>query len=338
MTYPFIKKDRIKPIPAKQLNLPPFQREFENHPKDYDTDTGLENAVNVALLMGQPLLLTGPSGCGKTQVAYRVAWELGLEPVLLYATKSTSTSKDLFYSYDYFARFHAAQDGKDVSPERFITYHALGEALIRANPKDQIKQFLPPGFQHESPQRSVVLIDEIDKAPRNFPNDILNEIENLYFRVPELGTDDEIRSDHSLAPLIFITSNAEKTLPRPFLRRCAYYHISFPDPKRMKRILMQKLQRIPSYMGRKESPDDQFITNAVDLFFDIRSRIPEENKPSTSELIRWVTAMREMSGHSDPITQDPNSVISAMNVLLKSKSEKEAALKLYGNGKWKPSR
>jgi len=125
-----------------------------------------------------------------------------LEPVLLFATKSTSTSNDLFYSYDYLARFHAAQGGNDVSPERFVTYHALGEALIRANPKDKVAQFLPPGFSHETPRRSVVLIDEIDKAPRDFPNDILNEIENLYFRISELGTNTEIRTDQSLAPLI----------------------------------------------------------------------------------------------------------------------------------------
>jgi len=338
MTYPFIKKDRKKPIPANHLNLPAFQRGFENHPQDYDIDTGLEEAVNVALLMGQPLLLTGEPGCGKTRLAYRVAWELGLEPVLLFATKSISTSNDLFYTYDYLARFHAAQSGNDISPQRFISYHALGEAIIRANPKDQVEKFLPPEFQHDSPRRSVVLIDEIDKAPRDFPNDILNEIETLYFRIPELGQEAEIRTDQSLAPLIFITSNSEKMLPRPFLRRCAYYHISFPDPKRMKHILRQRLQRIPSYMGRKTSPDDIFMKNAVDLFYDIRARMTEENKPSTSELILWVTAIRALSGHSDPITQDPDSVVAAMNVLIKSKPEKEAALKVYGNGKWKPSR
>jgi len=261
-----------------------------------------------------------------------------LEPVLLFATKSTSTSNDLFYSYDYLARFHAAQGGNDVSPERFITYHALGEALIRANPKDKVAQFLPPGFTHETPRRSVVLIDEIDKAPRDFPNDILNEIENLYFRISELGTNTEIRTDQSLAPLIFITSNSEKILPRPFLRRCAYYHIEFPDIERMKHIVTQRLKRIPSFMGRKTSPDNRFITNAVDLFYDIRGRLTVESRPSTSELILWVNAMRELSNHPDPITQDPNAVIAAMNVLIKSDSAKEDALKLYGNGQWKPAR
>jgi len=338
MTYPFIQKDRKNPISRDQLTLPPFQRDFESHPQDYDADSGLVDAVNVALLMGQPLLLTGEPGCGKTRLAFRVAWELGLEPVLTYATKSTSTASDLFYTYDYLARFHAAQSGNDVSPEQFITYHALGKALILANPKDRVEKFLPQGFKHNAPRRSVVLIDEIDKAPRDFPNDILNEIENLHFRIPELGQNAEVRTDQTFAPLIFITSNSEKMLPRPFLRRCAYHHIEFPGIERMKSIVTQRLRRIPSYMGRQQSADDTFITNAVNLFYDIRDRMSEENRPSTAELILWVTAIRELSEHSDPITQDPQAVTAAMNVLIKTNAEKDAALKLYGNGQWKPKK
>jgi len=94
----------------------------------------------------------------------------------------------------------------------------------------------------------------------------------------------------------------------------------------MKHIVTQRLKRIPSFMGRKTSPDNRFITNAVDLIYDIRGRLTVESRPSTSELILWVNAMRELSEHPDPVTQDPDAVISAMNVLIKSDSAKEDAL------------
>jgi len=336
MNYPYVQKTREKPISEDQLILPAFQRNEEIHPQDYIMDDGLMEAVNVALLMGQPLLLTGAPGSGKTFLAERIAWELGLLPVLTFTTKTTSQAKDLFYTYDYMARFHAANIQDDVSSERFITYHALGEAFIRANPREKVAQFLPPGYVHEFSKRSVVLIDEIDKAPRDFPNDILNEIENLSFCIPEIDPNIVISTDAAYAPLIFITSNSEKLLPRPFLRRCAYYHIDFPDDKILQDIVRRRLQRIPSRMNRVSPPDDTFISNAVALFIDIRKRIIEENRPATAELILWVAAMRELSDKKDPITQDPKAVNAAMHVLIKSKQEKDIALKTYGNGKWIP--
>ena len=341
MNYPIIDSARNTPIPHDQLDLPPFQREEETHPEDYDADKGLLDAVNVALIMGQPLLITGDPGSGKTRLAFRIAWILGLEPVLTYATKSTSTAKDLFYSYDYLARFHAANANQNISPERFITYHALGEALIRANPKSLVENVLPPGFEHDKPKRSVVLIDEIDKAPRDFPNDILNEIENLSFRIPELGRNPEsgsiceVTTNKKHAPLIFITSNSEKLLPRPFLRRCVYYHIDFPDDKRMIRIVTNRVKRIPSYMGKTNNVDQTFISQAVTLFFNIREKLPKETQPSTAELIMWVAAMREISNKSNPIEQDPDAVKAAMAGLIKSKTDQQTALDIYGNGSWK---
>jgi MoxR-like ATPase len=336
MEFPFIQKTREIPIPEDQLELPAFQRDEEIHPQDYIMYDGLMQAVNVALLMGQPLLLTGEPGSGKTCLAERVAWELGLLPVLTFATKSTSQAKDLFYTYDYLARFHAANSQGDVSPKGFITFHALGEAIIRGNPKEKVEKFLPPGFVHQSRKRSVVLIDEIDKAPRDFPNDILNEIERLKFCIPEIDPNDPICTDAAHAPLIFITSNSEKLLPRPFLRRCVYYHIEFPGEKRLQEIVHRRLLRMPSRMNRASSPDDTFIANAVDLFTGIRKQMSEETRPATAELILWVAAMRDLSDKKDPITQDPNAVKAAMHALIKSKSEKVMALKIYGNGQWKP--
>ena len=337
MNYPFIQRKRTQPVSDEHLTLPRFQREDETHPEDYDADDQLVDAVNVALLMGHPLLLTGEPGSGKTRLAFRIAWELGLEPVLTYSTKSTSTAKDLFYSYDYLARFHAAHLPDPVEPKQFIRYHALGEAIIRTNPVNQVAHLLPPGFVHDSPKRSVVLIDEIDKAPRDFPNDILNEIENLCFRIPELSGHQEITINQDVAPLIFITSNAEKILPKAFLRRCAYYHIEFPSTDRLIDIVTKKMKRIPSYLGRSHEPDHQFIANAVELFFEIRHALPDDDlRPSTAELIMWVAAMRDLSQTSNPIIQDSQAVNKAMTVLIKSKTANQTALQLYGNGSWKP--
>ena len=164
-----------------------------------------------------------------------MAEELGFGEPLKFETKSNSSSRDLFYYYDTVGRFHAAQTREDTaSPLDYITYNALGAAILRANEIDHVKDWLPPDFFHPGKSRSVVLIDEVDKAPRDFPNDILNEIEHLYFRVPELGNI-QIRAPKDMQPLVVITSNSEKHLPDAFLRRCIFYHIAFPEQRSAQR-------------------------------------------------------------------------------------------------------
>src|SRR5262249_8190024 len=142
-------------------------------PASYLPDEGLVDAVNVALILRQPLLLTGEPGTGKTQLAFSVAWELGLESPLVFETKSTSAARDLFYTFDNLRRFQAAQAAdSDLDPRRFVQFNALGLAILRTLPWEKAGRVAHADFCHAAPSRSVVLIDEIDKAPRDFPNDI----------------------------------------------------------------------------------------------------------------------------------------------------------------------
>src|SRR5205085_1382510 len=148
-----------------------------------------------------------------------------------FETKSTSLARELFYAYDTLGRFHAAQTGEGSQKNLdYVTYNALGVAILRANEEAAVAKWIPQGkgFVHGGRRRSVVLIDEIDKAPRDFPNDILNEVEGMYFRIPELG-DALIKADETMRPVLILTSNSEKNLPDAFLRRCIYYYLPFPD-------------------------------------------------------------------------------------------------------------
>src|SRR6185295_3419383 len=162
------------------------------------------DAVNVALLLSQPLLLTGEAGTGKTQFAYSLAWELGFEPPLMFETKSSSTARDLFYTYDALNHFRAAQTGASESALDFIKWNALGLAILQSQEESQVHSLLGRDFKLGRARRSVVLIDEIDKAPRDFPNDLLNEVENLYFRIPEAGNV-RIEASEEMRPILVLT-------------------------------------------------------------------------------------------------------------------------------------
>jgi MoxR-like ATPase len=199
---------------------------------DYQASAELENAVNVAITLGRPLLVSGEPGCGKTEFGFSIARKLGISRLHLFSVKSDSEARSLFYTYDAIGRFHAAQIGRAERGEHvaaaqardFIEYQALGRAILDAHASSDAKRFAAGRYSHPvQPQRSVVIIDEIDKAPRDFPNDLLHEIDQLRFRVPELGSSggeaetlakDEIRED--LRPIVVITSNSERQLPDAF--------------------------------------------------------------------------------------------------------------------------
>jgi MoxR-like ATPase len=266
-------------------------------PADYKADPGLVDAVNVALVLNKPLLLTGDPGTGKSQLAFSVAWQLAARGELnvvsphveRFEAKSTSIARDLFYTFDMLGRFHADKSGGSMNNKDYITYSALGRALLNAVPRKDVDDVIGEDFKHTGPMRSVVLIDEIDKAPRDFPNDLLNEIDQMFFRVTELksrriGGVDVLPLEYR--PLVFITSNSEKNLPDPFMRRCIYYNIPFPEPDALRKILLARLVEL-----RPAGPEGKLLSDALDFFVKLRGAEAGGHKISPAELIQWLAFM-----------------------------------------------
>lgn len=201
----------------------------------------------------------------------------------------------------------------------YLTYNALGEAIIRTNPPETVKKYLPADFSYTEPRRSVVLIDEIDKAPRDFPNDILNEIENLYFRIPELGNV-KIKATENRSPILVLTSNSEKSLPEAFLRRCIYYNIPFPDETRLTSIIEARL-------GTFVNSD--FLNQALNVFLRLRGDRGLRKKPSTAELLNWLMVLRDMYPNVDnPIAAHPDSMLDTLSSLVKMAEDQEIAQRI----------
>ncbi len=297
--------------PAAPVSIPAPDRLRQLDPGGYVADPGLVDAVNVALTLGQPLLLTGEPGTGKTQLAYRIAWELGHDEPLLFETKSTSTARDLFYTYDSLRRFHAAhtptasQDNRD-----YIHYNALGLAILHANEEATIRDVAPSGFVHGGARRSVVLVDEVDKAPRDFPNDLLSELDQMYFRIVELGNV-RVSAPPEFRPILIIASNSEKNLPDPFLRRCVYYHIPFPDKPRLEAIILKRL----SLFGDARSP---LLSDGIDFFLQLRERNVRK-KPSTAELVNWLNVLvRRGADPARRLKEAEAAARTALSVLAKT--------------------
>ena len=334
MTFPYFSGNGERL--TEPLELPHSTRADFLRPEAYVADPGLADAVNAALLLGQPLLLTGEPGTGKTQLAYYLAWELKLqlnedaegntrddiEPILKFETKSDSTAKSLFYSFDALKRFQHAQSG--IAPPTvlpYITFNALGKAILFTREPDEVQQFIRYDFIHPGKRRSVVLVDEIDKAPRDFPNDILNEIDQLYFRVSELDNA-RIQVDPNLRPIIIMTSNSEKDLPDAFLRRCVFYHIDFPDINQMERIVTNRL-------GTYVEGNSRFLTDVLNLFYRLRERQQAlTKKPTTAELLDWIVALRPGTEGTNPLAEHPERALETIGTLVKNRKDREKAQKI----------
>jgi MoxR-like ATPase len=289
----------------------------------YIPDEDLTHAVNVALVLGMPLLLTGEPGTGKTQLAHAVGHELGCQ-VRTFETKSTSQAHDLFYTYDSLGAFKRPQE---TDPRHFIHYQALGAAILDAFNKTDpwMAPLLPSGasdYVHEGPRRSIVLIDEIDKAPRDFPNDLLNEIDRLYFRVPELmnaGTPDQGLKPQ-FRPIVIMTSNEERGLPDAFLRRCIFFNIPFPGPDRMADIVKAHLNLDPRLA---------LVRDAMDLFYKLRrdgGGVRLRKEPSTAELLNWLQVMlRRGASPETSLKTSPDLVLQTVCTLLKTTQDRTDA-------------
>ncbi len=322
MKFPsFFTGKGIEPLnPEIAKQIPPVNFEEEAKPQFYTASDGLVKAMNVALLMGKPLLLTGEPGTGKTQFASRVAWEFFGGKPLKFETKSTSKGSDLFYLFNMVGYFQAAQSGSTQDAKEFITYHALGKAILHSKSYEENKDrgLLPEKYENYKPTRSVVLIDEIDKAPRDFPNDILNELEQLSFKIPELENK-EVDVEPSNTPIVIITSNSEKNLPETFLRRCIFYHLEFPDTEGLKEILKKRMQN--------NKLNDSLLSEMVLLFQDLRKNPSVRKKPTTSELLLWSRYMQELPKINEIKTLTLEILEMALHILVKNERDlKEAKI------------
>jgi len=227
---------------------------------EYVASEELMASVNIAIALKKPLLIKGEPGTGKTMLAEAVAKALG-KKLIIWNIKSTTKAQEGLYVYDTIQRLYDGQFGEEGVNDiaRYIKLGKLGEAF---DSQDQV----------------VLLIDEIDKADLEFPNDLLWELDQMEFYIHE--TKRTVKAKQR--PIVIITSNAEKELPDAFLRRCIFHYIDFPD-----RELMEEIVRV-----HYPDVEENLLKNAMDVFYSIRGIRDIRKKPSTSELIDWINALQ----------------------------------------------
>ena len=254
----------------------------------YIASEELLSSVEVARALGKPLLIKGEPGTGKTQLAQAVADQLNMD-LIIWNIKSTTKAQDGLYVYDVVQRLYDSQFGGEGvdNIEKYVKLGKLGEA-----------------FTDE--EQVILLIDEIDKADLEFPNDLLWELDRMEFHIPETGR--TVKANHR--PVVIITSNAEKELPDAFLRRCVFHYIEFPDKELMAEIVRVHFPDL----------DDKLLTQVLEAFYKIRQLPQIKKKPSTSEIIDWIQAL--VHGGVDPkrIVKE----VPYLGVLLKKNEDMDA--------------
>jgi len=263
---------------------------------DYVVTKELMNAVNVAIALEKPLLIKGEPGTGKTMLADSISKALGMR-LLIWSIKSTTKAQEGLYMYDTVQRLYDSQFGEgDVSNiKQYIKLGKLGEAFT-------------------SDEQVILLIDEIDKADLEFPNDLLWELDKMEFYINE--TKETIKTKKR--PIVIITSNAEKELPDAFLRRCIFHYIEFPDRERMKEI-------VNVHYG---DMDSILLEQAMEAFYKIRGMKDLQKLPSTSELLDWLQALMISGVDTDTIVAE----IPYVGVLLKKNQDIEVMYEIKEKG------
>lgn len=254
-----------------KFDTPEFPLRPSTDPKGYRPSPELVAATKVAITLGQPLLVTGEPGTGKTQLARYVADCLQLGEPRVFEAQTTSLKQDLYYLYDALSHFQWAQVkreqeaalSKEEFENKFITYQALGDAIRKG-------------------ERCVVLIDEIDKAPRDLPNDLLAALDEMKFAVNQApGTLEYKWPEKEPRPIVIITSNSEKNLPDAFLRRVVYHHIPFP----------KELELLDILKARTTAFADTDLQPLATFFLRLRTEFSLFKKPATAELIGWANLL-----------------------------------------------
>ncbi|MBR6329476.1 MAG: MoxR family ATPase [Lachnospiraceae bacterium] len=257
----------------------------------YVASPELMSAVNVSIALGKPLLIKGEPGTGKTMLAQAVSQALG-KRLIIWNIKSTTKAQEGLYVYDTVQRLYDSQFGEegvdDIS--RYIKLGKMGEAF-------------------DSDEQVVLLIDEIDKADLEFPNDLLWELDQMEFYIHE--TKRTVKAKHR--PIVIITSNAEKELPDAFLRRCIFHYIDFPDTKLMREIVFTHFDDI----------EENMLADALDAFYAIRDKREIRKKPSTSEFIDWISALK-LSGIAPAKIKE---TLPFLGVIIKKDEDLEAIKK-----------
>ncbi len=274
-------------------------RRFSGTPT-YLTDEALESAVNTAIVLERPLLIRGEPGTGKTLLAEAVSEALGMK-LLRWNIRSTTQAQHGLYVYDTVQRLYDSRfEDKDVTDiSQYIKLGPMGEAF-------------------NAPARVVLLIDEIDKADVEFPNDLLNELDRMQFHIDETQQDIIAKE----RPIVIITSNAEKELPDAFLRRCVFHFIDFPTPE-----LMQDIVRVhhPKVL-------ESLVEQALKTFYEIRGMRRLRKRPSTSELVDWI-AVLQRAGIDDVKLEENLPFLGAL--LKKEQDLVSYADQLSGGRQWR---
>jgi MoxR-like ATPase len=332
-------------IPVYEYPLkhqPPIDGEEDNQGRKfypYSPDPKLVKAVQLAIQLNRPLLIEGEPGSGKTRLADSLAYEFTHQNpsenidgsktwwnYYVWSIKSISQARDGLYRFDAVARLRDAQlVGLNPRDLKYLMGLEFNDVRKRLRDKTQYIEFgkLGEALSQTKTLRPIVLIDEIDKAESDFCNDLLQELERQYFEIPETGeTYPKPDSNFRPKPIVIITSNQERQLPEPFLRRCLYYYLEFPQTEELKEIIYSRF-------GKKNAEQRQYVADTIAHFYEIRKLLkdkPGSKPPGISELLDYLKKSLEESSESGWKPADLETLVKEphlLGIILKTQTDQE---------------